>query len=104
MPLNTVIAFMLFNNVLTTLSRPIPSYTAAMRFLSAYWQAIVVLIFLLMATGVMWQQTKQDIARGVESTTDEAFIKVQNTISSRLSSYADSLNGFRGLFAASNDV
>jgi PAS domain S-box-containing protein len=75
-----------------------------MRFINAYWQAMAVGLLLILLTGVSWQQTRTTIARNIDSLSKEAFVKVENNLGSRVRAYTDALSGYKGLFAASEDV
>ncbi|HEX8762975.1 MAG TPA: CHASE domain-containing protein [Candidatus Saccharimonadales bacterium] len=104
MALNTALSFICFNFAITALSNPTVSYRRAMKIFNAYWQAIVVGLVLILATGISWQQTKANIASSIEVASNQAFLKVENDLTTKLRAYSDALNGYRGLFAASQDV
>ncbi len=100
----TTLVFICFNFVIVGLSKPTKSYLVSIRIFYAYWQAIVVCLLLILATGISWQQVKHNINDNVAAESRQAFLKAENTLASRLHAYSDALNGYKGLFAASDDV
>ncbi len=102
--ITSTLAFICFNFGVVGLARPSRSYAASIRIFYAYWQAIVVGLILFFATGISWQQVKNNISDSVDAAVNESFLKVQNDLTSRLRAYTDALNGYKGLFAASDDV
>jgi len=103
-PLNTVFAVLIFNHTLGYLGTPLGSFKGGVKLFNTYWPAIVTTVLLVLITGMAWRQTKQDIAQNITVAVQETFTKVESTIESRLGTYSDALNGYRGLFAASDSV
>jgi PAS domain S-box-containing protein len=104
MPLNTAVAFLLLNDVLTVMSRPVAASIKAIRIVYNYWQAIAVTLILVLATGVAWHVARQDVTASIANSSNDIYGRVQSAVSSRFAAYIDALNGYKGLFAASSDV
>jgi len=103
-PLNTALAFLLLNLVLTGLAPSVRWSAQLYKKLHAYWQAVAVLIILLFATGIIWQQVIESNNKTIAQNYHETFTKAEAAVTSRLRTYTDMLDGYRGLFAASTDV
>jgi len=104
MPLNTALALLILSNALISVGNQTKLTKRGLRWFYSYWQAIALTFLLVLATGIIWNQTKRDIDQSVDTDAREAFVKVDNALQSRLAAYGNALSGYRGLFAASSDV
>lgn len=104
MALGAALGCIFANYALSGMGQQTPATQKGNRVIASYWQAMIVVILLVMATGIVWQQTVRDVRQSVNAAAKESFMKVENTINTRLDAYANSLVGVRGLFAASTDV
>ena len=102
--LNTLIVFLLFANGLQVVAVYRPFFRRVGRIINAYWQPALVFLMVFFATGLAWQQAKTDVTRNVETAVNSAYASAEGAVRLRMSTYTNSLGGFRALFAASNEV
>lgn len=103
-PINTVIAFGILNFTLASLMKPIPVIAWAKKKIQSYWQALLVFLILVIATGVVMQQLQSDNTKTINNSESEVFLKTENNIRSSLASYSTVLSGFKGFFNSSADI
>lgn len=68
------------------------------------WLAIIALLFVQIATYVAWEQANVRVREQSQVVFDARTADITNAVNARLKTYIDTLHGFRGLFAASNEV
>lgn len=104
MALNTVFAFLLLNYAMQYAARPLKFFERLMDKFVMYGQAITVVGVVVIVTGIAWQQSKMDLRRSTQNSTDTTFSVMEGAVKQRMDTYINALGGFKAFFQSSSFV